>query len=91
MVSDLQHGETNDPSDDWGTPDEPSQPRYAPAYFGDRHFYRVAIWALASFAGLALIGSIVLFALHKDVPDSVVAIGSTAVGALASVLVVNRR
>ncbi len=80
--------------DDWGEPDDEADfLEYSPdpAYLGDRHFYRVVGWGLVAVVGLALIGSIGLAAYDKDIPESVVAMGSAAIGALASVLTVNRR
>lgn len=93
MATDNEHPEADNSSDNWGLVEESEKKGvdFTPAYLGDRHFYRVAIWALSSLAVLALVGSIGLFALHKDVPEAVVAVGSTAVGALAGVLVINRR
>ncbi len=93
MPTDPKPTDKNDSSDDWGSAEERHLDplKYGPAYLGDRHFYRVVAWSLAGIAGLALIGSIVLAAYDKDIPEFVVAIGSTAVGALASVLMANRR
>ena len=93
MPADPKPPDTSTSSDAWGSAEEDrTDPvRYGPAFLGDRHFYRVVAWSLASLAGLALIGSIVLAALDKDIPDFIVAIGSTAIGALASVLMANRR
>ena len=53
--------------DDWGPPEQPEQAeplRYSPdpAYFGDRHFYRVVGWGLVAIVGLAPVGSIGLAA-----------------------------
>ncbi len=61
-----------------------------PAYHGDRLFYRVVVWALAIVAVGALAGGMVLAGMGKDVPDTVLALGSAAVGALAGVLAGNR-
>jgi hypothetical protein len=91
MATGGERSEPNESPEDWGSVEDSKRLGSSPAYLGDRHFYRVAIWALSSLAVLALVGSIVLFALHKDVPEAVVAVGSTAVGALAGVLMVNRR
>ena len=79
--------------DDWGEPDETKFLEYSPdpAYLGDRLFYRVVDWGLVAAVGLALMGSIGLAAYDKEVPESIVAIGSAALGALAGVLTVNRR
>ena len=64
--------------------------RHVPAYVGDRRFYRVVAWSLALVAGAAVIGSIFIGLQGQEVPESVVALGSTAVGALAGVLASNR-
>lgn len=80
-------------TDDWGERDETNFLEFSPdrAYLGDRLFYRVVGWGLVAAVGAALIGSIGLAAYDKEVPESVVAIGSAALGALACVLTVNRR
>jgi hypothetical protein len=82
--------------DDWGEPldaqhrQPEDQLRFSPAYRRDRHFYRVVAWSLALLALLALIGTIVLVVFGREVPDAVVAIGSTAAGALAGVVTGDR-
>ena len=93
MSTDPMHSRANDSSDDWGSSEErPSAPlTYGPAYLRDRYFCRVVACSLAGIAGVALLDSIGLAAFGKEFPEFVVAIGSTAVGALASVLLVDRR
>lgn len=93
MTVQAKSEDTRDPPDDWGTvADGPSaRLRSGPAYLRDRFFYRVVGSSLAILAGLALVGAIVLAAYDKSVPDFVVALGSTAIGALAGVLVADRR
>jgi hypothetical protein len=93
MPIDPKPAHGSDSSNDWGSAEERrTDPlKYDPAYLGDRHFYRVVAWSLAGLAGLALIGSIFLAAYDREIPDFIVAIGSTAVGALAGVLMANRR
>jgi hypothetical protein len=93
MPTDPEPVHGNDSSDDWGSAEErQTDPlKYDPAYLSDRYFYRVVAWSLAGLAGLALIGTIFLAAYDKEIPDFIVAIGSTAVGALAGVLMANRR
>lgn len=83
----------NDPLDDWGEVGEETSGllESRPAFWRDRWFYRVVGGSLAVIAGIALIGAIALAACDKPVPDSVVALGSTAIGALAGVLVADRR
>ena len=61
-----------------------------PAYQRDRFFYRVVVFTLGFVALGALVGSIYLAAAGQKVPESVVALGSTAVGALAGVLITGR-
>lgn len=89
----MQSGpEYFDPEDDWESSEQPDLLEYAdPAYLGDRHFYRVIGWGLVLIAGTAAIGSIVLAAYDKDIPEALVAIGSAAIGALAGVLTASRR
>ena len=78
--------------DDWESPDVPPEPfKLVPAYVADRLFYRVVAWALALVAGAAVIGSIIIGVRGGDVPAALVAMGSTAVGALAGVLAANRK
>ena len=93
MAVEAKAENTRDSTDDWGSVAEsPSNLlRSGPAYLRDRFFYRVVGSSLAVLAGLALVGAIVLAAYDKTVPDFVVALGSTAIGALAGVLVADRR
>ena len=93
MPTDTIPSGTNDSSDDWGSSEERSSDplAYGPAYLRGRYFYRVAACSLAGIAGVPLIGSIGLAAYDKEIPEFVVAIESTAVGALDSVLMVDRR
>ena len=65
--------------------------RFDPAYLGDRYFYRVVVWSLTVAAVLALVGAVVLVAWGKEVPQAIVAIGATAVGALAGVVAGNAK
>lgn len=82
-------------ADDWGaSEDERGVPAGVnnlvsgppPAYHGDRHFYRVVVWALATTVAAALAGSVMLVLLDKTPPESMIALGATAVGALAGVV-----
>ena len=75
---------------EWGSPDTPLQLRYGPAYHGDRFFYRVVAFTLALVALGALAASIFLAAAGKEIPQAIVALGSTAVGALAGVLITGK-
>lgn len=56
--------------------------RSNPAYLGDRPFYRIVVGVLGLLALIAAIGSIWLVAVSKMIPEVLVALGSTAVGAL---------
>ena len=87
-------GNEPDPVDgddsEWGSSDPPGQLGYGRAYHGDRFFYRVVAIALALVALGALAASIFLAAAGKEIPQSIVALGSTAVGALAGVLITGK-
>jgi hypothetical protein len=52
----------------------------------DTFVYKVIVWMLGLVALFALIGSIVLIALDKGLPEITLALGSAAVGALAGAL-----
>lgn len=56
--------------------------RSAPAYYGDKVLYRIAVGVLGSLAVIAAAGSIALVLLEKQTPEVLVALGSAAVGAL---------
>ncbi len=53
---------------------------------GDRQLYRGAVLTLAYVAMGVVVGIVLLTAADKIVPDSLVALGSTALGALAGLL-----
>ena len=92
MAAERTLNETGGTPDDWGSAEPPpARLKSEPAFLRDRLFYRVVAWSLAALAGVALVGAIALAAYDKAIPAFVVALGSTAVGALASVLMVNRR
>ena len=84
---------TDPAPDDWGEAEEEptARLRSGPAFLRDRWFYRVVGVSLAVIAVIALVGAIALAASGKAVPDSEIALGSTAIGALAGVLVADRR
>ena len=84
-------------SDDWGEARSEGEEVKAaleepgpPAYHGDRLFYRIVVWSLALVAVGALLGGMILAGFGRDVPDTVLALGSAAVGALAGVVSGNR-
>jgi hypothetical protein len=58
----------------------------SPAYVGDKVVYRIVVLALALVMLTAAVGAIVLSWNGKLMPDSLVALGSAAVGALAGLL-----
>ena len=91
MLSDNEIHTIETDDGDWGDPptemvDTPPGPGYQPAYLSDRHFYRVVVWSLAGVVFVSLIGSIVLVCLGREIEASIIALGSTAVGALAGVI-----
>ncbi|MGE9763380.1 hypothetical protein [Pseudomonas sp. PDM20] len=57
----------------------------------DRWTYRYAIYGLLLIVLVAVVGSLVLSAKAVEVPESVVAIGATAVGGLAGLLSPTRK
>ena len=60
------------------------------AFETDRWFFRMVAISLGAAIVFSVAGSIWLAAHGNDVPESVVAIGSASVGALAGVLTVRR-
>ncbi|MCY4148891.1 MAG: hypothetical protein OXD44_00195 [Gammaproteobacteria bacterium] len=80
-------------NEEWGESDLPSrQIEYSRAYHGDRVFYRVVASTLSLVALGALIASFFLAWApgENEIPQSIVALGSTAVGALAGVLITGK-
>ncbi|ETR67996.1 MAG: hypothetical protein OMM_10982 [Candidatus Magnetoglobus multicellularis str. Araruama] len=73
-------------SQDWGSVEDGQYIEIHPAYKSDRHFYRVVAWSLSAIVILSMMGSLWLTYLDKNIPEAIVALGSTAVGALAGVL-----
>lgn len=84
----------NDQPIDWEIAED-SEPkaerRPDPAFVQDRCFYRIVGIALSTTATCSLLGGLVLAYFGKPIPEGIIAIGATAVGALAGVLVGNRR
>ena len=62
----------------------------SPAYRKDKFFYRVVVITLSIVAAGSLLGGLLLTAYDKEIHDSVVALGSASVGALAGVLADSR-
>ena len=56
--------------------------KQAPAYVGDKGFYKIAIIVLGLLALITAFGSIILVFNGIDTPEVLVALGSAAVGAL---------
>lgn len=84
----------NHEPNDWGSSEDggaPAVKRSGPAYENDQHFYRVVAWSLSITVILSMLGSLGLAYLGKSIPESILALGSTAVGALAGVLVGSKR
>ena len=52
-----------------------------PAYYEDETFYRLALMILGSIILVTLVGTIYLAAIAIAIPEGLIAIGSTAVGA----------
>ncbi len=92
MAANSEPDRTGGLPDDWGSADERRfvPLRSEPAYLRDRRFYRIVALSLAILAGLALVGALALAAHDKEAPEFAVALGSTAIGALAG-LVAGRR
>lgn len=57
-----------------------------PAYKGDKTVYRIVVVALALVMLTAAVGAIIITWNAKTMPESLVALGSAAVGALAGLL-----
>lgn len=57
-----------------------------PAYVGDRIIYRVVVITLALIVVTAAVGAIFLEWNGKNIPESLIALGSAAIGALAGLL-----
>lgn len=55
------------------------------------NLYRIAIYALAAIALIVVIGVMALSAFGRTVPESVVVLGSVAVGALAGMVAGEQR
>ena len=73
----------------WGSPvgyESQTYERSQPAYMSDRRFYRIVVGFLGTVALLAALGTIILATIDLDIPDSLVALGSAAIGALASLV-----
>ena len=78
---------------DWGSSDScDGKPKIhsAPAYESDRFFYRVVAMSLGLAILASVAGSVLLAFYGKQTQESLLAIGSAAVGALAGVLAARR-
>jgi hypothetical protein len=56
------------------------------AYFGDKVFYRYVILILGAAVIISLLGGLALAYLKMDIPQFIVAVGTTALGAIAGIL-----
>ena len=76
------------PEDDWGSAAEEGTPvvETRSAYESDVIFFRFVAVALGLVMLTSAVGAVWLAYSGRDVPDGLVAIGSAAVGGLASVL-----
>lgn len=79
-------------ADHWGASDSgvATYKINSPVYWSDKLFYRVVVFSLSLVAVGALIGVIVLTMTENEIHDSLVALGSAAVEALAGVLADSR-
>lgn len=53
------------------------------------NIYLIVVWALAALGVLAVVGGVVLAYADKQLPESVIVLGSVAVGALAGMVAPN--
>jgi len=84
-------GNEHNLDNEWGKSDPHSrQIEYSRAYHSDRLFYRVVAATLSLVALGALVASFCLAWAPGDNEISIVALGSTAVGALAGVLITGK-
>lgn len=73
-----------------GTNDETESPNYVPVYEATKQrsgVIRLAVIGLIGVGGFAILSTVFLLGLDKDVPEGVLALGSAAVGALSTLLV----
>lgn len=86
-------GRPNDSvADSWGEPTgQESGLDERPAYYGDRVFYRRVLNYLGVIALASVAAAIYFPAVCKDIPEALIALGSAAVGALASLVSVQGR
>lgn len=87
----MENNNQNGEAQDWGSGEDNQRIERHPAYRGDRHFYRVVAWSLSAVVILSMLGSLCLAYLDKNIPEAIIALGSTALGALAGVLVGSKR
>jgi len=57
-----------------------------PAYIGDKLIYRMVVFALTIVVLIAAVGAILLSWNTKAMPESLIALGSASIGALAGLL-----
>ncbi len=72
--------------EDWGDSPGAKEPEQRSAYHNDIWFWRITVVALAAIVLIALVGDLWLASLGKEIPQAVLALGATAVGALGGVV-----
>lgn len=82
----LKQSDESFQQDDWGDTLGAKEPEHRSAYHSDIWFWRITVVALAVIVLVALSGGIWLASLGKDIPEAVLALGATAVGALGGVV-----
>lgn len=82
----MNNDRINDVSDNWGNAD--SDQRYKPTALDitkeNKWIYLIGVLALAMVVVASVIGVIYLANNEKEIPQALIALGSVAVGALAS-------
>ena len=78
--------DTTTQQEDWGDTPGAREPEQRSAYHSDIWFWRFTVGALATIVLVALIGGILLAWQDKNIPEAVLALGATAVGALGGVV-----
>ena len=81
-----KHPDEQSQQEDWEDSAGPKKPEQRSAYHGDVWFWRLTVASLAVIVLVALGGGIWLTSLGKEIPQAVLALGATAVGALGGVV-----
>lgn len=72
--------------EDWEDSIGAKYPEQRSVYHSDIWFWRITVVALAAIVLVALVGGLWLASLDKEIPQAVLALGATAVGALGGVV-----